>query len=136
MSLNYIHQFQMHIFQTLSNDLNVRTSVDKIYLSIPHDAKYPFLAINTINSINLSQNYIVIYEVSFEICIFTRDKTQYATMYLADKVSNAIHNIHNNFADYIIAGIRLNEIKFEKAKDLISNKASMFYKVAIKPEVL
>lgn len=125
----------MHIFQTLSNNNDVRTNIDKIYLSTPHDAKYPFLVINTINSINLSQNNVVIYDVSLEISIFTRDKTQYATMHIADKVSNAFNDIYNNFSDYIIAGIKLREIKFEKAKDLISNKASMFYKVIIKQEV-
>lgn len=136
MFFSYIHQFQMHIFMTLSNNQELMTSIDKIYLSTPHDAKYPFLVINIASSVNLSQKDIPIYEINFEFAIFTRDKTQNTALHIADKISNALAFANANFNNYRIAGMRLSDIKFDKARDLISNKALMSYKVIIKQEVV
>ncbi|MDR0774304.1 MAG: hypothetical protein LBE72_03210 [Rickettsia sp.] len=55
MSVNFIHDFHMTIYKLLSNDQDIRLSVDRIYISVVQDAKYPFLLINILKVENISR---------------------------------------------------------------------------------
>jgi hypothetical protein len=132
MSLNFIHDFQMTIYNLLSGAEEIRLNVDRIYLSVVQDAKYPFLLINILKAEDISKFSYAIYNIEFEICIFARDKNQGTLISLADKITNKLSSENNQLKDYIIAGTKLQEIVFHRSQDLVTNKLVILYKTLLK----
>jgi hypothetical protein len=134
MSLNFIHDFQMTLYNLLSGDEEIRLSVDRIYLSVVQDAKYPFLLINILKAEDMSKFSCAIYNIEFEISAFARDKNQGFLVAMADKITNKLGLSTNQFKDYIIAGMKLQEVTFHRGQDLITTKLTSNYKALIKKE--
>ena len=135
MSLQFIHDFQVKIYQLLANNRGVSTQIDKIYLSVVQDAKYPFLLITILNVVNLSRFDQAIYEIDFEIAGFARDKNQGILTSLADKITAVLTMRNCAFQEYILAGLNMLEVKFARSQDLITTKLTINYKALIKKEV-
>lgn len=134
MALDFIHNFQTHLYRTLCEDEQIRLSVDNIYLSVTQDAKYPFLLINIIKIKDLSQFTSKIYEVEFEICAFARDKSQKILAPLADKIVTKLTAENCKIIGYAVAGIKTGAINFQRGHDLLTTKLSINYVALIKKE--
>lgn len=134
MSFNFIHDFQLKIYEQLSTEQEIRLKVEGIYLSVVQDAAYPFLLINILKIHNLSKFTAAIYNIEFEICAFARDKNQGMLASLADKITSKITAESCNFGNYLIAGIKAKEINFQRSQDLITTKMSIYYSTLIKQE--
>ncbi|XVN43251.1 MAG: hypothetical protein RCG15_02940 [Candidatus Rickettsia vulgarisii] len=130
MSRNFINDFQQTIYRLLSGDDEIRLSIDKIYLSVVQDAKYPFLLINILNIKNISQYIQDIYEINFEICVFARDKNSVILTSLADKITNKLITYSSD--RYNIASIKACNINFSRSADLITSKLTVNYKALLK----
>jgi hypothetical protein len=134
MSLNFIHNFQLEIHRVLSGNQDIRLSVDKIYLSMIQDGKYPFIFINILKIVDISKFDQPIYEVEFEISAFARDKNQGFLVNLADKITKVLNGNYGSFDGYIIAGIKSGEISFHPSQDLITTRLSLGYKALLKKD--
>jgi len=135
MSLTFIHDFQSKLYSVLSNDQEIADSVKKIYFGVVQDGKCPFLLINIIKADDLSRHRESIYSVDFQISAYAKDHNYQLLMRLADKIVAVLAAADSYFAGYVIAGIRANDLQFEKAKDLVMNKLTINYKALIKKEV-
>ena len=135
MSVNFLYEFHLKLHNLLSTEVKISKMVDKIYISVVQDAKYPFLLINMLSANNISKFTDEIYEVEFEICIFSRDKNQGNLTLLADLIKAKLNLTNSHFIKYIIAGIRLGSVSFERSSDLITTKLIMNYKALIKQSV-
>ncbi len=136
MSLTFIHDFQNQLYKTLYEDSEIKSSVKKIYLGAVQDGKTPFLLITILKAEDFSRHLESIYSVEFRISAYAKDNHHKLLIKLADRVVTLISDSNNNFAGYIIAGIKANNIQFEKAKDLVLNKLTINYKALIKREIL
>jgi hypothetical protein len=136
MSMNFIYDLQVKLHQLLSSDEEISREVDRIYLSIVQDAKYPFLLINILKAEDTSKSIYPIYDVEFEICAFARDKNQGVLISLADKITNKLNLSTSQLKDYIIAGMRIVGITFNSSQDLVTSKLTMNYKALIKRHII
>ncbi|WP_316353507.1 hypothetical protein [Candidatus Trichorickettsia mobilis] len=134
MSLNFLHDFQLKLYNALNDEQEIKQIVDKIYLSVVQDAKYPFLLINIIDANNLSKFDQQIYEIEFEICVFVRDKNQGNLTILASLINKGLNAINPGAIGYIIAGLRSTVVNFERSQDLLTTKLIMHYQALIKQE--
>lgn len=132
MAVNFIQDFQIAIYKLLSDDRDIRLSVDKIYLSVVHDAKYPFILINILQIKNLSKLFQNIYQLEFEISAFARDKNHGLFNILAERISNILTNNACRLQNYVVAGIKLCNINFQRSNDLITNKLVINYQALLK----
>ncbi len=132
MSVNFIHDFHMTIYKLLSNDQDIRLSVDRIYISVVQDAKYPFLLINILKVENISRLGQDIYQVEFEISAFARDKNQGLLTLLAEKITNKLTANSCILQDYIVAGMKACNINFQRSADLITTRLTIDYKALLK----
>ncbi len=135
MSLNFIEELQIVLHQLLSGDENIRLSVDRIYISVIQDAKYPFLLINISKANNISKSMQKIYEVDFSISIFAREKSQKIVTKLANNITRVINPASCHLNGYVIAGINHTSINCERANDLISYKLIINFKALIKANI-
>lgn len=132
MSLNFIHDFQRKIHSVLSKNHKIRNQIQNIYLSVVQDGKYPFLLINVQKASDLSRYEEFIFEVDFEICAFSRSHKQSFLLPLANEISACLIPKECKFEQYLVAGLKLIDVNFQKAGDLLSNKLTMNYKALIK----
>lgn len=135
MSVNFIQDFQMTIYRLLSGDSDIRLSVDRIYLAVVQDAKYPFLLINILRADNISRVAQYIYQVDFEIVVFAREKNQGLLTSLADKITNKLTEKSCVLHNYIVAGIKACSMNFQRSNDLITTKLTINCKALIKQDL-
>jgi len=135
MSVNFIHDFHVTIYKILSSDQDIRLSVDKIYITVVQDAKYPFLLINILKADNLSKFNQDIYEVEFEICAFARDKNQGLLSALSNNIITKLSK--NSFVTqgYMVAALKACSINFQRSSDLITTKLLINYKALLKMQL-
>lgn len=136
MSLEFIHNFQINLYNLLSQNKIIRSKIDKIYLSVVQDGKYPFVLINILELKNTGNNNQEIHNVLFEISIFYKDKSQNALIQIANHIKNILNTEAHNIADYIVTGIRLTSTKFERGHDLVTKKVVMQYQALIKNKII
>lgn len=131
-----ISDFQLSLYKLLANNNEIRQSVDQIYLSVKQDAKYPFLLINMLNVDNMANLQQNISRIEFEICIFASDKSHNILLELADKIINKIAVYSFELQNYILAGIKAGNMKFQNGKDLISTKLTINYQALLKQKLI
>ncbi|MFY9589576.1 hypothetical protein [Rickettsia endosymbiont of Halotydeus destructor] len=136
MYYNVIGDFQLSLYKLLANDIEIKQSVDQIYLSVMQDAKYPFLLINMLNIDNMANLKQNISRIEFEICIFANDKNRNISVSLADKIMNKIAVDSFELQNYILAGIKAGNMKFQNSKDLITTKLTINYQALLKQEII
>lgn len=132
MAYNFIHDFKIQIYEILSGCPNVKSIIDEIYINIVQDAKYPFLLINFNQVVDQSKYNIGIYNIEFEICIFIRDRTNGGLVLLLNEITEILKSTKFKITNYVVAGLKSSEIKFDQAADLITNKLSIKFKALIK----
>ncbi|WP_341764539.1 hypothetical protein [Candidatus Tisiphia endosymbiont of Beris chalybata] len=132
MSLNFIQDFQQATYRLLSGEPNIRLQVDRIYLSVVQDAKYPFILINILKAENISTIKQDIYEIDFTICGFARDKKQVILTALADQITNKLTTSSYPTQTYIVASLKACNISFGHSHDLITAKMTINYKALLK----
>lgn len=132
MTLDFINDFQIRLYKILSTDQAISAKVDKIYIAVTQDAKYPFLLINILRAENISRFNCSIYEIEFEICIFVRAVAQGNLTLLASLIDTRLSTSNCQVTEYIIAGIRVSSINFQRSQDLMTTKLIMHYKALIK----
>lgn len=132
MSLNFIHYFQIMIYKLLNEEEGIMLNVDRIYLSIVQDAKYPFLLINILKATNISEVRQRIYEVEFEICAFAREKKYTILTPLADIISRKLVPQSCKLPDSMVAGLKISNLEFQKSSDLVTSKLTINFKALIK----
>jgi hypothetical protein len=135
MSLNFIYHFQLKIHQTLSASEKLKLSIKEIYLSTIQDGIYPFILINLLKIDDKSKVTQAIYSIDFEICIFSRDKNKKNVLQISDLIAEVILPKNLAFGAYNIAGVKLNNVAFDEARDLVHNKLTMNYKTLLKKEL-
>ncbi|MDP4709525.1 MAG: hypothetical protein NWS20_05975 [Rickettsiaceae bacterium] len=135
MSLTFIHDFQNRLYTLLFDDQEIMQSINKIYLGVVQDAKAPFILINILKAEDFSRHLESIYSIDFQISAYAKDNNHQLLVKLADRIATIVRSDNNNFAGYIVAGIKANDLQFEKAKDLVLNKLTISYKALIKKEV-
>ena len=132
MSLTFIDEFQKQLYSVLSQEKEIMNYIKKIYFGTVQDGKSPFLLINIIKAEDLSLHLESIYSVEFQIAAYAKDHNYQLLVKLADQIVRTLNSISSHFSGYIIAGIKANDLKFEKAKDLVLNKLTINYKALIK----
>ena len=134
MSLDFIHIFQLKILHTL--ETLIREHVNQVYISVIEDGNYPFISINLVKLENYSRTSQFIYLLEFEICIFVRDQNKKSLINISKLVEQLLLLDKLKIPSYIVAGIKLNQLVFSEARDLVHNKLTMFYKTMIKRELM
>jgi hypothetical protein len=135
MSLIFIHDFQNRLYTLLSKDKEIMKSINKIYLGVVQDGKAPFLLINILKAEDISRHLESIYSIEFQVSAYAKDNNHQLLTKLADRIVSIFASDNNNFSGYIVAGIKANNLQFEKAKDLVLNRLVINYKALIKKEV-
>jgi hypothetical protein len=120
------------LYKLLSADRDIRLSVDKIYLSVIQDAKYPFILINILQIENLSKLAQDIYQLEFEISAFARDKNHGLLNILVDRITNILTSEACKLQNHVVAGLKLCNINFQRSSDLITNKLVINYQALLK----
>ena len=134
MSLDFIHTFQLKILNNL--ETLVREHVNQVYISVIEDGNYPFISINLVKLENYSRTSQFIYLLEFEICIFSKDKNKKSLINISKLVEQLLLPDNLKIPSYIVAGIKLNQLVFSEARDLVHNKLTMLYKTMIKKELI
>ncbi|HJK85524.1 MAG: hypothetical protein EBQ62_02460 [Alphaproteobacteria bacterium] len=134
MSLDFIHTFQLKILNNL--ETLVREHVNQVYISVIEDGNYPFISINLVKLENYSKALQFIYLLEFEICIFSKDKNKKSLINISKLVEQLLLPDNLKIPSYIVAGIKLNQLVFSEARDLVHNKLTMLYKTMIKKELI
>ena len=134
MSLDFIHIFQLKILHTL--ETLIREHVNQVYISVIEDGNYPFISINLVKLENYSRTSQFIYLLEFEICIFVRDQNKKSLINISKLVEQLLLPDKLKIPSYIVAGIKLNQLVFSEARDLVHNKLTMLYKTMIKKELI
>ncbi len=134
MSLDFIHTFQLKILNNL--ETLVREHVNQVYISVIEDGNYPFISINLVKLENYSKALQFIYLLEFEICIFSKDKNKKSLINISKLVEQRLLPDNLKIPSYIVAGIKLNQLVFSEARDLVHNKLTMLYKTMIKKELI
>ena len=134
MSLDFIHIFRLKILHTL--ETLIREHVNQVYISVIEDGNYPFISINLVKLENYSRTSQFIYLLEFEICIFVRDQNKKSLINISKLVEQLLLLDKLKIPSYIVAGIKLNQLVFSEARDLVHNKLTMFYKTMIKRELM
>ncbi|MGI4775416.1 MAG: hypothetical protein ACRYE9_00545 [Janthinobacterium lividum] len=132
MFANFIHDFKMQIYYLLSGNADISAKVNSVYIAPTQDAKHPFLLINIIKVIDCSKFNCNMYNIEFEVCIFTREKNQNISYSLLDKITSSLISENCQFGDYMVSAIKASVLDFDQSRDLISNKLSIKYKALIK----
>jgi len=135
MSLKFINDFQLRIYHALADDHAIRSRIDKIYVSIVQDAKYPFLLINFLKVEDCSKTNHAMYNVDFEICVFARDKTQGLLVSIADMIVVKLTPASCVFENYLILGMKNQYIAFDRSQDLVTTKLIVRYKALVQQEL-
>ena len=128
MSLQSIGHFQKAIYEMLKTDSQLASMVTNIYLSAPQDAKYPFVLVNLVSLQDMSKYNKKIYDIDFEIAIFTRDRVQESVLKIADHIEILMHKSSIGVADAHIVSMRKNSIEWIRGQYNMSNKILMKYK--------
>ncbi len=131
MSLHFIYQVQARLYGLLSQTQDIRQNVAGLYLSVQHDAKYPFILINILKTHNISKHGVDTYEIDFEICIFAREKTQEFLLGVASRIVEILKPEHLSGADYDVLSIKDVSLEFVRGHDLLTNKALISYKALL-----
>lgn len=127
MSLKFISHFQRHLYAELKNAPLVANRLLAIYLAIQQDAKYPFALLSLNHVTNESKFNAKLYQIEFDISLYSRDKSQEQLLYLADEITLILaHNI-KPLADYEITSLRHISASWERGHDLITNKLTLAY---------
>ncbi|PCJ24937.1 MAG: hypothetical protein COA94_06840 [Rickettsiales bacterium] len=135
MSLTFIHDFQKQLYSALSADAWITNNINKIYFGVVQDGQSPFILINIQKAEDLSLHHNSIYSVDFQIIGYAKDHNHQLLVSLGDRVVELLSNSERCFGGYIIAGIKANDVQFERARDLVLNKLTINYKALIKKEV-
>jgi len=129
MSLDFIYTFQLQILETLKK--LVGKHVNQIYISVAQDGNYPFILINFIKADNYSNPMQAVYLLEFEICIFSRDHNKKRLLNISDLVLSLLSADTLKIPRHNVAGLKLNDLFFDEARDLVHNKLTMSYKTII-----
>jgi len=128
MSLQSIGHFQKAIYEILKTDEKLNKMVSGIYLSVQQDAKYPFILVSLVSLQDVSKYSKKIYDIDFEIALFTRDRVQEPILKIADHISHLIESNSVGIAEANIISMRKNSIDWVRGQDGMSNKLVMKYK--------
>ena len=128
MSLQSIGHFQKAIYEMLKTDRQLIQMVMGIYLSVQQDAKYPFILVSLISLQDVSKYSKKIYEIDFEISLFTRDRVQEPVLKIADHIVHLMESQPIGIADATVISMRKNAIEWVRGQDGMSNKLVMKYK--------
>ncbi len=132
--MSFIMELKSSIYDLLSKNHEIASSLDKIYLSPVTEAKHPFLLINIAKLKNRSTQSCRIYEAEFELSVFSRAKGQTFLSSVTDNIIELFASTKPKTKHYLTAGINLDSVSFELSKDLVTNKATIFYKSLFKQE--
>ena len=132
MSVKLINDFRMKIYKLLSEDGELSNKLDRVYLFVVPDAKYPFISVNLINSEKTCVPRAIFYEVEFDISFFSRDKNKASADLITERVADllnikALRSVINN-----IVGINTISVTTNQSADFITNKTSIRYKALLK----
>ena len=128
MSLQSIGHFQKAIYEMLKMDEQLAKMVAGIYLSVQQDAKYPFVLVSLISLQDVSKCSKKIYDINFEIALFTRDRVQEPILKIADHISHLMESKPIGIAETNVISMRKNSIEWVRGQDGMTNKIVMKYK--------
>lgn len=128
MSLQSIGYFQKAIYEMLKTDEQLSSMVAGIYLSVQQDAKYPFILVSLVSLLDVSKYSKKIYEIDFEIALFTRDRVQEPILKIADHISDLMESKPIGIAQANLLSMRKNSIEWVRGQDGMSSKLVIKYK--------
>ena len=132
MSLETIYHFQSQIYYLLHNNQSIKQLVKGIYITVQHDAAHPFIFINLLETDNQSQHDKYGYLISFEVCVFSRDKTQKELLTIANHILKQLNSNACAISDYQIISLKDQKIIWERSQDLSTIKLAIQYKAFIR----
>lgn len=128
MSLQSIGHLQKAIYEMLKTDQTLNKMISGIYISVQQDAKYPFILISLSSMQDMSKYSRKIYEIEFEIAIFTRDKVQEPVLKIADHIAKLLSENSIGIAGSYVISMRKTSLEWVKGYELTSAKVVMKYK--------
>ena len=135
MSLTFIHDFQNRIYTSLIEDANIMSAVNKIYIGVIQDGHAPFILIELVKAEDVSVHDTYLYKVEFQISAYAKDTNHGLLVTLSDHVTKNLSGINRLFSNYTIEGIKINNINFDRARDLVLNRLVIKYKAFIRKGV-
>ena len=114
----------------LKEDAVIKEKLSGIYLSIQQDAKYPFGLINFTEVRDFSKYLHARYELEFEICLFSRDKSQSKLLSISDHVESILTS-EMEFEEFKIVSLRKQKAEWIRGQDILTTKLAIKYKALI-----
>lgn len=127
MSLQFIGLFQKSLYEILNTDAELKNMIPQIYISVQQDAKYPFILLSFLHLNDVSKYSKKIYEMEFEISIFTRDKLQENTLRVAEHISKLIREKSIGVGEGNLVSLSRNSLEWVRGNEITSGKMVMKY---------
>ncbi|MEY3197363.1 MAG: hypothetical protein RLZZ59_734 [Pseudomonadota bacterium] len=131
MSLEIVGHFQKAIYEILVTDNELKKQVQSIYLTKPQDAKYPFVLVSILNLRDLSKFKKTIFEVEFEIDVFSRDKVSDNMLEISNRIAILLDSQTIGLADAYVVSLKRHSLEWVSGKELGHNKIEIKYKSVI-----
>lgn len=132
MSSKFVNVFKTKIYKLLLNSTSIMNMVDNIYLAVPQDAPYPFVSLSVSKAVDISIAKQHIFELYFQIEIFARNHNNSNTTKLCVNIEDIIQQTDFSSSECMVIGKLIENIDYDLAKDLITNKTTMNCQIIIK----
>lgn len=132
MSLKFVDQFTMKIYKLIADITPIKKHIKRIYLTAKQDGIKPFILINITRIEDLTGLIQEIYELDFEISIFTGPESVINAVEIADKIKEKLNLTKKSFDNFEIASMKNTRLTHEQGRDLTTSKLTLNYSALIK----
>lgn len=133
MSLEFINKLQVKLYNILAEVPIIKDKIKKIYVSVKQDGEFPFIFLNICRLKDASLFDHKIYEVDFAVSLYLKDNSSFA-MEVISQIKAALTKESCSFDKHIIAAMQSEDLKFDLAADLVTNKITISYKTLIQEQ--
>lgn len=127
MSLLLVKQFQHEIYRVLISNRDLSEIIKKIHIGINNENNFPFLSVKISKIDSVINN---IYTIYFHVNIYVRDSNFNLLIDIAEIIKDQL--IIDNQSINNVIGIKMQDIEFNQAKDLITEQLKLNYISTVK----
>lgn len=131
MSLSFIYAFQSKLYEVIKNNEIINSVINGVFISTQRDEKYPFILINILKITNLMNFAVENYEVDFQICIFSKEKTQDLLFKIISEISEILVEENLSLENYKVIAINHNITELIRGQEFSATKTIINYKALI-----
>jgi hypothetical protein len=135
MSINFITDFQGRIYDLFMAEPKINSSIKQIYFGPKQDAMPPFVVINIVRIENISLHNLGLMAIDLQMLAYAKDHNHVDLINLSEAMMDSLQNMDSAAEGYYIQSMRLQDVCFDKAKDLMLNRVTINYKTIIKKSI-